>query len=95
VTVLYLVYTVPEDVFLSPIHNGKPAGDKSSKLIGQTLSHYRVVEQIGAGGMGIVYRARDERLDGAVALKVLSPTLVHDDTFLYRFRREAWLLSRA
>jgi len=94
VTGLDLAATGPEDGFLSPIRNGKPAGDKSSKLIGQTLSHYRIVEQIGAGGMGIVYRARDERLDRDVALKVLSPTLVHDDTFLYRFRREARLLSK-
>jgi tetratricopeptide (TPR) repeat protein/class 3 adenylate cyclase/TolB-like protein len=44
--------------------------------------------------MGVVYRARDQRLDRDVALKVLAPKLAHDDTFLYRFRREAHLLSK-
>jgi serine/threonine protein kinase len=63
-------------------------------MIGQTISHYRVLEQIGSGGMGIVYRARDERLERDVALKVLSPALLHDQGFLARFRREARLLSR-
>ena len=63
-------------------------------MIGRTISHYAVLEQIGAGGMGVVYRAHDERLDRDVALKVLSPELSGDQEFLARFRREARTLSK-
>jgi eukaryotic-like serine/threonine-protein kinase len=63
-------------------------------MIGQTISHYLILEQIGAGGMGVVYRAHDERLDRDVALKVLSPAMADDKEFLARFRREARTLSK-
>ena len=63
-------------------------------MIGRTLSHYRVVEQIGAGGMGVVHRARDERLGRDVALKVLPSGALSDDAARERFRREALALSR-
>ena len=63
-------------------------------MVGRTISHYAVLEQIGAGGMGVVYRAHDERLDRDVALKVLSPELAGDQEFLARFRREARTLSK-
>ena len=63
-------------------------------MIGRTLSHYRVVEQIGAGGMGVVHRARDERLGRDVALKVLPPGAISDDAARERFRREALALSQ-
>jgi len=63
-------------------------------MIGQTISHYKILEQIGAGGMGVVYRAHDDRLDRDVALKVLAPDLAGDQEFIARFRREARTLSK-
>jgi TolB-like protein/Tfp pilus assembly protein PilF len=62
--------------------------------IGQTLGHYRILERIGAGGMGTVYRARDERLDRDVALKVLPPSGLENDAARRLFRKEALALSR-
>jgi TolB-like protein/Flp pilus assembly protein TadD len=63
-------------------------------MIGQTLGHYRVLEQIGAGGMGLVFRAQDERLNRDVALKVLPPGTLTDENARKRFRQEALALSK-
>ena len=62
-------------------------------MIGQTLGHYRIDSKLGEGGVGVVYKARDHRLERTVAIKVLSPEMAQDPEWRSRFKREARTVS--
>src|SRR4051794_1795240 len=66
------------------LYSGRP-----SDLVGRQIAGYRIEREIGRGGMAVVYRARDLRLDRAVALKLLAPELARNDTFRRRFTHES------
>jgi eukaryotic-like serine/threonine-protein kinase len=63
-------------------------------MVGKTLGSYRIIEQIGRGGMAVVYKAYDPALDRYVAIKVLPRYFAHDPEFVHRFEREAKAIAK-
>src|SRR5712692_6022996 len=72
----------------------QPAAERGPLKSGTKLGAYEIVELLGAGGMGVVYRARDQRLERDVALKVLTAGALADDAARRRFRKEALVLAK-
>jgi serine/threonine protein kinase len=81
-------------ILLAANLDARPYAGISDDMIGTTLSHYRIVDKLGVGGMGVVYEAEDTRLPRRVALKFLSQELVGDPEASRRLQREADIIAR-
>jgi serine/threonine-protein kinase len=85
--------TLVEDRIVKAAHDFVATGNSSGVATGKMIGHYEVISWLGAGGMGEVYLARDTRLKRKVAIKVLAPSLTHDERGLRRFEQEALAAS--
>jgi len=85
---------MPDTVEFQPNEPGEGRDDRGSGLIGRRLGPYEILEEVGRGGMSVVYRGRDTRLDREVAIKVLHPFLADREDARRRFEREARAVAR-
>lgn len=85
----HVLRDLASEIHSAPVDSPPPSNSPSDKMIGRSIGHYAVSERLGGGGMGVVYKAFNEKLDRHAALKFLSPALSADDVARKRFTVEA------